>query len=306
MKLDFLIIGAGPAGLGAALYAARAGLKVAIIEKGPLGGKIIKTHQVDNYLGLFVKRGYELADEFIKHVKEEKVEFISDKVVKIKNIKSKIKKVYLEFSEIIETKTILIATGMKANKLNVKGYDDFFGKGISTCLVCDGPLFKNKIIAVVGGGTSAVEEAIYASNQLKKIFIINKFNKFNIQERMLKILKQKKNIKVFYNTEILEIKGKENVESILISKGDKKETLQVNGVFTYVGWNPEIDFLDKENSILNKKGYVIVDSKTQQTKINGVYAAGDIVQKEFNQISIAVAEGNVAALSAKRYIDLQK
>lgn len=304
-KVDVAIIGGGPAGLTSAIYASRLGLNTVILEKSAPGGKLNNTHKIDNYPGMEGKAGFELSISFLQQAKNFGSELINKEVLKIENLDSKTeKKITLSGNEIIIAKTIIIATGMKPKKLDVPGYDEFFGKGVSTCVVCDAPFYRGKNIAIVGGGNSATEESLFASKMVNKIDIINVFPTFIAEEITMKQIGETKNISLRPNTKIKEIIGENGkLTSILIEDQNtkKEELLKVEGVFTYIGWNPENNFIS-DADLIDKDGFVKTN-KQYETKFPGVYAVGDILNKPFKQVTIATSEGTIAALEAKKYID---
>ena len=303
-KVDLVIIGAGPAGLTSGIYSSRAGLKTVIIEKEAPGGKMNNTHRIDNYPGLEGKAGYELSMSFLAQAKKFGAEVVSGEVVSISNLESENEKIVeLKNGKKFTTKTIIIATGMKPKKLMVPGYEEYFGKGVSTCVVCDGAFYKGKDIAIIGGGNSATEESLYAADIVEKLYIVNNFPSFNAEEETLKKLKTIKNVELLTNTEITSINGNgTSINSITVidKKTNEKKEINVSGVFTYIGWNPMNSFL-KDTNILEENGFILTNKKAE-TKIPGVFASGDILEKEFKQVTTAVAEGTIAALSAKEYI----
>lgn len=302
-NVDLVIIGGGPAGLTAALYAGRAGLSVVVIEKGAPGGKMNNTHKIDNYPGLASKPGFEYSQTFLAQAIEFGAEVVGGEVTKTYDLESSDQKhVELANGEIYETKAVIIASGLKARKLDVPGFDTFFGKGVSTCLVCDGAFFRGKHIAVVGGGNAATEETLYASNIVEKVHIINHFPSFACEKATLDSLNKLENLEVHHNSDVVSINGTDKVESITFTENGEEKTIPVEGVFTYVGWDVENTFLSNVD-IFDEHGFVNADPITQQTSIPGVYAAGDIVPKPVRQVTIAAGEGTKAALAAIDYIN---
>lgn len=303
-KVDLVIIGAGPAGLTSGIYASRAGLKTVIIESGPPGGKLNNTYHIENYPGIVQSKGYELAMTLMDQVKNFGGELISGEVIKISNLTStKEKEVHLSNGKKFITKTIIIAVGMSAKKLDIPGYDKYFGKGVSVCVVCDGAFYRGKDIAVIGGGNSATEESLFAANIVKKLYIINNFPTFKAEETTLKKLDTLDNVELLTNTEIKSINGGDSritSISVLDKNTNEQKDIEVSGVFTYIGWDPMSNFL-KDTNLLDDSGFLTVN-KNGETSIPGIYAAGDILTKTFKQITTAVSDGTNAALSAKEYI----
>jgi len=238
-NIDTLIIGGGPAGLTSAIYTARAGLETVIVEKGAPGGKLNNTYMVDNFPGMPDQKGFELSISFLNQALNLGAKLVNGEVKRIFNLESKDeKKVELSNGDIYLTKTIIIATGMKPKKLDVKGYDKYFGRGLGVCVVCDAAFHKGQDIAVIGGGRSATEESLFASNIVNKIYIINSFPSFRAEKITLDKIDKKENIEVLQNTDVISINGDDNsVKSITImdkNTNEEKEIL-VSGVFTYIG-----------------------------------------------------------------------
>lgn len=303
-KVDLVIIGGGPAGLTSGIYASRAGLKTIIIEKGAPGGKLNNTHQIDNYPGLEGKHGYELSMSFTEQAKKFGSKLITGEVSSVSNLESKDKKeVTLKNGDKFLTKTIIISTGMTPKKLDIPGYNKYFGKGVSVCVVCDGTFYRGKDIAIIGGGNSATEESLFAANIVNKIYIINNFPTFKAEETTLEKLKELKNVELITNTDIVSINGDEksiNSISVVDKKTNEKKEINVSGVFSYIGWNPASKFLE-DTKLLEDDGFLIVNEKGE-TKIPGVFASGDILDVPFKQVTTAVSGGTISALSAKEYI----
>ncbi len=302
---DLIVIGGGPAGLTSAIYASRAGLKTAVIEKSAPGGKLNNTHKVDNYPGMEGKAGWEFSQSFSTQAKNFGSEIIAGEVVSLTNLDSKIeKKVVLSNGNEYITKSVIIATGLQPMKMDIPGADDYFGKGISTCVVCDGAFYRGKNIAIVGGGNSATEESLFAAGIVEKVYIVNEFPGFRAEQTTLDKIETIDNIEVLHNHKYKEVIGTDGKVSGFvvedITTGEEK-TLEVEGIFTYIGWLPETQFL-KESGLLNEQGYVEV-SEGGATKFLGVYSAGDVTPKPFRQITVATSDGTNAALSAINYFN---
>lgn len=300
---DLIIIGGGPAGLSAGVYAARAMLNTVIIEKQPInGGQVLNTYEVDNYLGIPDIDGFNLAKKFKEHAEKLGAEFLKGEVKEIVD-NGDFKEVILKNNDKIETKTIIVATGTFYRKLNIDGEERLRGMGVSYCATCDGSFFRNKVTAVVGGGDVALEDAVFLSRICKKVYIIHRRDKF----RGAKILQEKvesiKNIEILYNTITEKINGKNEVEGLLIKNINTEETfdISVNGVFIAIGTVPDTGFL-KGLIELDNNGYVIAGEDGVTSK-NGIFAAGDIRLKALRQIITAASDGANCVYSVEKYIE---
>ncbi len=299
---DTVIIGAGPAGLTAGIYAVRAGLKVRLFEKAIPGGQAINTDWIENYPGFPEGiAGFELMDRMRKQAEFLGIT-IENKDVKGIEVKGDVKKVKAEKEE-IETKTIIICSGSTPKKLGIEGEEKLIGKGVSFCATCDGPFFRGQEVAVIGGGDSAVQEAIYLTKFAKKVHLIHRRDKLRatklLQERAFK----QEKINFIWNSVPVKILGKEAVEGLEL-KNLKDETisyLPVKGVFVFIGLTPNTSFLNKQLKT-DESGFIITDSE-MQTSVKGVFAAGDVRSKPLRQISTAVGDGAIAAFSAAKYIE---
>ncbi len=306
-EFDFIIIGAGGAGLAAAMYGARLGLKTLCLGAShgtelPLGGVITTTNVVENYPGFIRLTGTELADKLREHaesypevtLKEEKVEsvFKKDKLFTVKTSEA-------EYAG----KTILFATGTKWKKLDVPGAKEFENKGLAFCALCDSPLFKNKVVAVVGGSDSAAKDAMVLAEHASKVYIIYRGEKIRPEPiNYERILKNKK-IEIINNTNVVEVKGKQFVDHVILDKPYKgKNELELQGVFVAIGHIIISDLAKTIGVKTNEKGEIILDHKTSETNVPGVFAAGDVTDKPFKQLITGVADGCTAAFSAYEYI----
>ena len=303
-KIDILIIGAGPAGLAAAIYSSRAGMKTLVIEKSAPGGKLNNTHKIDNYPGMVDKSGYEYSQLFLSHAKLFGAEIIGGDVIEIKELNSLTeKKVILSNGDEYLTKVIIIASGLKSKKLEVPGFEEYYGKGVGVCVVCDAAFYKNKKVSIIGGGNSATEEALYAADVIGEIFIINSFPSFKGEEITLNKLKTKNNVYPIHNTNLISINGEDGkVKSITIESNNEKQNIDVEGVFVYAGWDTE-SYFTNDQKIVNKNGFAIVDNESNETIYPGVFAAGDIINKKHRQVTISTSEGTKSALGAIDYIN---
>ena len=298
---DLIIIGAGPAGLSAAVYAARAELDFIVIEGSMMqGGQVLTTYDVDNYLGLPGIGGFDMGMKFAEHAKKLGVTFVTENVISME-IQRNVKSVKTD-KNTYETKTIIIATGAVHKKAGIPGEAEFTGKGVSYCAPCDGAFFKNKVTAVVGGGDVAVEDALYLSRMCGKVYLIHRRDEFRAAKSLVKKARETDNIEFVLDSVVEKIDGENKVRSINIrsKKGATIKTLEVDGVFFAVGMQPVTAFVDK-NIEMNEAGYIIAGEDCA-TNIPGVYAAGDIRTKQLRQIITAAADGANAVTSVEKYI----
>jgi thioredoxin reductase (NADPH) len=299
---DVLIIGAGPAGMGAAIYAKRAGLECATIDQSPVsGGQVLTTYEVDNYLGLPGLSGGDLSDKFREHADKLDVEFITANVVKI-DIDKENKKVITDEGEFI-AKTIVLATGATHSMLGVPGEKEYAGMGVSYCATCDGAFFRKKTVAVVGGGDVAVEDAIFLAGLCGKVYLVHRRDELRAAISLQKKLMSLENVEIIWDSEVTQICGDDIVEKIEIKNnktGDNK-TLELNGIFIAVGVVPSTEIV-KGVVEMDERGYIIAD-ETCATSVPGIYAAGDIRKKPMRQIITAVADGANAINSAQKFLN---
>lgn len=298
---DLIIIGAGPAGLSAAVYAARAELDFIVIEGSMMqGGQILTTYDVDNYLGLPGIGGFDMGMKFAEHAKKLGVSFVTENVVSME-VQGDVKSVKTD-KNTYEAKTIIIATGAVHKKAGIPGEEEFTGKGVSYCATCDGAFFKNKVTAVVGGGDVAVEDALYLSRMCGKVYLIHRRDEFRAAKSLVKKARETDNIEFVLDSVVEKIEGENKVRSINIrsKKSATIKTLEVDGVFFAVGMQPVTAFVDK-NIEMNEAGYIIAGEDCA-TNIPGVYAAGDIRTKQLRQIITAAADGANAVASVEKYI----
>ena len=305
MEYDVLIIGAGPAGLGAAIYAVRAGLKLAVIEKSPIsGGQVLTTYEVDNYLGLPGINGSELSGKFREHADRLQVPFIEEEVTEIQECEgSNRKKVITDQGEYI-TKTVVLATGAKHAKLLVPGEEELTGMGVSYCATCDGAFFRNREVAVIGGGDVAVEDAVFLAGLCKKVYVVHRRNQLRAAKRLQDKLLAMPNVEMCWNTTVESIDGTDMVESITVKNTEtqKSHKIFINGVFIAVGIHPETD---RFQSIVatDEAGYIKA-SEDCETLCPGIFAAGDIRRKPLRQIITAVSDGANAINAVQNYVNM--
>ena len=289
MKYKVVIIGAGVSGMTSAIYLKRAGISCCIIEKNIPGGQINYTSTIENYPGNPNILGPDLAYNIYNQVQSLEIPFLFEEVQDIK-IMDNCKKVITNNQE-IETDYVLIATGRNPRKLNVLNEKELSGKGVSYCAICDGPLYKNQDVAVIGGGDSAIKESLYLSNICKKVTIIHRRDKLKETKEAVN-LKQKNNIEIKYNSEVQEFIGKEKLEGIILKDGSK---IDCNACFIFIGYTPSSKIFSKIK-ITDKNGYIKTNA-TCETKIKGIYAIGDVRKKDIFQIISAMNDGVIASSS---------
>lgn len=297
---DTIIIGAGPAGLTAALYLKRAMKKILVLEALTYGGQIVNTLEIDNYPVTPHISGFDFATNLYNQVMELNTEMKYECVVDIKDLIDK-KEVITKDSK-YETKTVIIATGNENRKLGLINEDKLTGKGISYCATCDGAFFKGKDVAVVGGGNTAIEDAIYLCDLAKNVYLIHRKDTFKAEKTLIEKLKEKKNINFIYNSNITRLNGEESLESIEITdKDNKKNELNISGLFVAIGRIPETENFKKLIKI-NENGYIDANENCH-TNIDGIYVAGDVRDKELRQLVTATSDGAVAATEAIKYLN---
>lgn len=299
--LDVVIIGSGPAGMAAGIYAKRAGLSTIILEKtGISGGQVLSTYEVDNYPGLPMKSGFELAEEFRVHAERLGVEVKAATVDKILD-QGAMKLVVTDEGNYV-TKTVIVATGAEHAQLGVPGEEELAGMGVSYCATCDGAFFRGRTVAVVGGGDVAVEDVIFLARGCEKVYLIHRRNELRAAKILQEALKKLPNVEILWDTEVKEIRGEDQVEELLIynKKTQQTQPLPVSGVFMAVGTIPNTDFV-KGLLEMDEKGYIVAD-ETCATSVCGIYAAGDVRTKQLRQIITAASDGANAVTSIEQYI----
>ena len=291
---DVLIIGAGPAGLSAAVYLKRAMLSVAIIEKQPLsGGQILTSYNIENYLGFTQISGTELAEKFKKHAEAAGACLIFGEVLKINK-----NSVELHNGKTISAKAIIIASGASHRHLGIKGEKEFIGKGISYCATCDGAFFADKSVAVIGGGDAALENALYLSNICKRVTLIHRRKRLRAAEILAERFFSKPNTEFIPNDEAKEFCGDKKLTNIILKSG---KTLAADGAFIAIGQSPQTKFISKDIKT-NVNGYIITDNDCI-TSEDGIFAIGDVREKTCRQIITAAADGAVVSQSVLNYIN---
>ncbi len=298
---DLIIIGAGPAGLTSAIYALRSNLKILLIDGDVGGGKLTKTFKIENYPGFKEISGFELAQNFIEHVKKFGQDIYNGQVIKLKNNDS-YHTVYLNNGDQFDAKAVIVATGTKERQLDLKQADEYIGRGISYCAVCDGFFYRKKDVVVIGGGNSALEESLYLSSIVNKVTIIIRRDVFRGEESVVNDVLNKENIKVIKNVipDSLKIQDDKivglNIKNVI---DNTISTINCMGIFPYIGTIPITSFLNK--NLLDDKGYLIVNND-MSTSIKGIYGAGDVTNKVLRQVVTATSDGAIAANSVIKYL----
>jgi len=306
-EYDIIIIGAGGTGLAAAMYAARLGQKTLVFGKNqgselPIGGVITTTNLVENYPGFTKLTGTELAKKIEDHARSYDLVTIEEELVSNVTKKAEKKFEVTAGEKTYSAKAIIFATGTKWRKLDVPGSKEFENKGVNYCALCDGPLFKGKTVALVGGSDSAAKDALVLAEHCEKVYIIYRGEKIRPEPINLKRVEDNKKIEVINNTNVIEIKGSQFVEEVILDKPYKdSKSLKVNGVFVAIGHIVLSDLAKKMGAKTNEAGEIITD-KLSQTNLKGVFAAGDVSDGVFKQLITGVAEGCTASFAAYEYI----
>ncbi len=299
---DVIIIGAGPAGLTAGIYTARKKLKTLILSK-ELSGQVTESWIVENYPGILKISGQELINRFLTHLKNYPVEIkLNEEVIRIEEVYSQPKtfKVITQTGKIFETKSLIIASGKIPRQLNIPDGVGFIGKGISYCAVCDAPLYKNKIVAVVGSGNAGLEAILLLAKYAKKIYLLDRDTKIEGDESLQEEIKKLPNVEIVFETSILEVLGDERVKKLKILKKGKEEFLEIDGLFVEIGSIPSTYFA-KDLVKFNDFGEIVIN-RQNQTSVEGIFAAGDVTDVPYKQIVVAAGEGAKAALSCYNYL----
>ncbi len=296
--LDIIIIGSGPAGLSAGIYAKRASRKVLIIEKEYEGtGQVAESGQVDNYPGIPGIGGYELGEKFREHALSLGVEFVEAEVTGIQQLPDSSWQVFLENKSSLLAKSVVYAAGASHRKLDIPGEAEFSGKGVSYCAICDGALYRGKAAAVIGGGDTALDDALYLSDICEKVYLVHRREEFRGADSTVSLIKEKSNIELVLNARPAEISGQGKVSGLTLQDG---RSLAVNGIFAAIGMIPKTELLQGLIE-LDEQGYVIAD-ETGATNRKGFFVAGDVRAKELRQVVTAVSDGANAVTSADTYI----
>lgn len=299
-EYDVIIIGGGPAGMNAAMYAARKELRAAVITTD-FGGQILLTSEIENYLGFPSISGFELSDKMEAHVRQYPVDFETAQVERLERLEDGSFAAHLDDGQEYRGKTCIVTAGKRSRTLDIPGEASFTGRGVSYCATCDGPFYRNKTVAVVGGGDSAVQAAIELAAICPKVYLVVR-SRIRAQEILIKRMKEHENIEVLLGYAPEAIEGTKKVESVLVKNRESGEerTLAVDGCFVEAGGIPNSGFLPAETA-LNRAGEIVTD-KSGRTNVPGLFAAGDVTDNPYKQVIIAAGEGAAAALAAHEYL----
>lgn len=298
MTYDVGIIGSGPAGLSAAIYAKRANLSAVVIEKEYEGtGQIAESGQVDNYLGLPGISGYDLGEQFREHAVKLGVSFLEQEVTEIKKEDSAVFKIIFEDGSSVETKTVIYAAGAAPRRANIPGEQEYSGKGVSYCAICDGSFYRGKKVAVLGGGDTALDDAVYLADLAEQVYVIHRRKEFRGAATTVEKLRKKENVTFVLEHQVKEITGAEKVNGVILEDGT---AIAVDGVFVAYGSVPQTDLV-KELVTLDAAGYVKAE-ETGETSLAGLYVAGDARTKKLRQVVTAVSDGANAATAVVEYL----
>lgn len=299
---DLIIVGGGPAGLTSALYARRSLLRTLLVERGPLGGQVLYTDLIENYPGFPEGiSGFELIDLMRRQVEKLGLEIYQGEAVDLQEVGA-LKRVKLAGGEEFTAKAVILALGAEHKKLGIPGEREFTGKGVSYCAVCDGPFFRGERVAVVGGGNTALQEALFLTKFASKVFLIHRRDTFRATPLLQERVKANPNIELLLSTVVEEIKGDDRVQALVLRdlKTEERKILEVSGLFIFIGFAPRTEWL-RGKLELDEQGFILVD-REMRTSMKGVFACGDCVSKKFRQIINACGEGAVASLNAEEYI----
>ena len=290
---DVIIVGAGPAGLTSAIYLRRANKKVLVLEAKMYGGQIVNASKIENYPGIESISGFDFATILYNQVKNIGVEMKIETVIRVETDKTVItnKNKY-------KAKAVILATGSANRRLNIDKEQEFIGKGISYCAICDGNFYKNKIVAVNGGGNTALEDAIYLSNLASKVYLIHRRDEFRGEDKYLEELKTKENVELLLNSTIVSLDGKKQLKNITVKDHlNHERKLSIDGLFIAIGQEPKNEIFSNVVD-LTDKGYIITINDDVHTKTKGIYVAGDTRVKNLRQLTTAVSDGSIAATVA--------
>lgn len=297
--VDLIIIGAGPAGLTAAIYARRSGLSVQVIDKFAYGGQVALTSEVENYPGVPNTNGAELSAIFYKQAQDAGAEFVSAEINRVE-LEGNIKKVFTRSRKEFESRAVIVANGVRRRKIGCPGEATFSGRGVSYCATCDGAFYKERTVAVVGGGNTAIEDALYLSAICKKVYVIHRRDTFRAEKYIVDALGRKENVSYILNATVSEISGANTVESVSCQTQDGILDIAVDAVFVAIGTLPDNEIYAQQIK-LDQSGY-FKSGEDCKTNVPGVFVAGDCRVKPIKQIVTATADGAVAATFAAEYV----
>ena len=300
---DVIVIGGGPAGLTAGIYLARAKAKTLILDTGLIGGQMVLTHQVANYPGIESTSGYQLSSTMKKQAKSFGCDIKSNISITGLDLKHQLKKITVNDNQVFETPAVILATGGRSRMLNVPGETELKGKGVSYCATCDGDFFQDKEIVVVGGGNSALEEAVSLTKYASKVTILHEFDHFQGFQHAIKEAQGNPKIDFIMESHITAFSGKDKLEKITYKnlKTDAVSEKNIDGVFILIGYEPNTEILKASPVKMNNRNEVLAN-ESMQTNLHGVFVAGDLREKKYRQVTTAVADGTIAALSTLEYI----
>lgn len=302
LEFDTVILGGGPAGLSAGIYAARATGNIAIVDVSMFGGQPSNYLELENYPAFPIVGGYDLMEKMEEHADKFGVnKFPMEEIQKIDLISTP--KIIETLTHTFKAKSVIIATGAQPKKLGVKGEKEFLGRGVSYCAICDGAFYRDKTVAVVGGGNAALEEAMYLTKFATKVYVIHRRNEFRADKIVQNLAFKNEKLEFVYDTVVNEINGEDTVKSIVIEnvKTNETSTLNVDGIFPYIGFLPNTDLINGQVE-QDSNGFIITD-ETMKTSIDGVFAAGDVRKTPLRQVITATSDGAVAAVYAGRYVE---
>ncbi len=299
---DIIIVGAGPAGLSAAVYGLRAGKSVLLLEKESYGGQIINTPEIENYPGIKKISGYEFAENLYQQAVDLGAEIVFEAVTAIET-EEDIKKVFTAQNEYL-CKTVILATGATHRKLGIEREEELAGKGVSYCATCDGMFFQGKDVAVAGGGNTALQDALFLSNYCRKVYLIHRREEFRGEKRLEAALREKDNIEFVLNCQVTALNGEKTLTSVTVrdKNTEKEKELSVSGIFIAVGQEPQSQIV--QNMIDTDEGGYIISGEECYTNCSGIFTAGDCRTKSIRQLATAVSDGAVAALKACEYMEM--
>jgi thioredoxin reductase (NADPH) len=299
---DVIIIGAGAAGLTAGMYASRARLNTLILNEGAVGGQLVLTEEIANYPGVPVTKGYMLAETMKQQAKSFGCKIKSNIKIATYNFEGEVKEIVLEDGRFFKGKSVILTPGGRPRSLNIEGEDRFKGTGISYCATCDGDFFTGREVVVVGGGNSALEEAVALTKYATKVTIVHQFSQFQAFEHAIEEARKNPKIEFIMESELRGFYGNGVLEKVAIEHlpTGKRSELKTDGTFIFIGYQPNTESLSGLVT-LNVRSEIVVDS-TMKTNVPGVFAAGDCINKRYRQVTTAVAEGTIAALSVTEFL----